>query len=167
MLLSLTAVSLMQESIFRSTFVECSCSAAMMTCNLDCDMALQYSIGYVQIAVCTLHYALLHRITVDLQFVLCKLHVSVLHCGTDYFQFGLCKLCHKTMQCSTGNLQFVVCQMCYVVQQCSCGEFQFALCKLLHVLTTIQTGELHLQCARYMMWYYCVVSVTRIFYCAR
>ena len=109
-----------------------------MTCNFHCDKAVQCSIGYVQIAVCTLHYALLQHVTVDLQVVLCKLHVSVLHCGTDYFQFGLCKLCHKTMQCSTGNLQLVVCQLCYVVQQCSCGEFQLHCANYYKFLTAIR-----------------------------
>ena len=42
----------------------------MVTCNLHCDMALQCSIGKVQIAVFTLHYALMQRITGDLQFAL-------------------------------------------------------------------------------------------------
>jgi hypothetical protein len=62
-------------------------------------MALQCSIGDVQIAVCTLRYGLLHRITVDLQFALCKLHVSVLHCSTDGFQFVLLKLYFVTFLC--------------------------------------------------------------------
>jgi hypothetical protein len=99
LLLSLTAVCLLQESRFLLTFVECYCSIAMATCNLYCDMALQCSIGDVQIAVCTLHYALLHRITGDLQFALCKLHVSILHCSTDGFQFVLLKLYFATFLC--------------------------------------------------------------------
>ena len=94
----MTAVSLLQESGFRSTFVESYCCAATVTCNLYCDMALRCSIDDMQIAVCMLHYALLHRITGDLQFALCKLHVSVLHCNTDGFEFVLCKLYSSAMQ---------------------------------------------------------------------
>ena len=72
LLLSLTAVTLLQESVFRYSCVECYCSAAMVTCNLYCDTALQCGIGDVKTAVCVLHYGLLQRSNGDLQFALCK-----------------------------------------------------------------------------------------------
>jgi len=61
----------------------------MMTCNLHCDIALQWCIGDVQIVVYMLHYALVQGSNYDLQFALCKLHVSVLHYSNDDFQLAL------------------------------------------------------------------------------
>jgi hypothetical protein len=43
-------------------------------------MELQSSNGDVQIAVCTLRYALLQPRACYVQFAMCQLHVSVLHC---------------------------------------------------------------------------------------
>ena len=42
----------------------------MVTCNVHCDIALQCGNGHVQKTVFTLQYALLERITGDLQLTL-------------------------------------------------------------------------------------------------
>ena len=118
-------------------------------------MALQCNIGDLQIAVCMLHYALLHHRNCALPFALAS---YIIHTSAHNWWFAICALqvtCQctalqhwwpiwtvqiisKGVQCSTGHLQFVVCHLCYVAQQCRCGEFHFALYKILHVGTALR-----------------------------
>jgi hypothetical protein len=71
-MLSLTAVSTLQESIFRFTFVESYFWAAMVTCNLLCDMNFNAALVTckLQCAFCIMHFC-------SAAIVLCSLHCEI------------------------------------------------------------------------------------------
>jgi hypothetical protein len=138
-------------------------------------MTFQCNIGNVQIAVCTLHYSLLHHgicalqfslckllyilfqgMTGDFQFALRKLHVSVLHCSTDD-QFGLCKLYRR--QCNAVQVTYNLWCVNFIMWYCSAAVANFSLhCASYYMLVLHnRMGEIQVALCK---WYCIAASVT-------